>query len=244
MINLNRYKKIINNFRNNLEDISENIEYFLEKTINLGQDFGGPSVYFHNKALEKQKLNFLKTDHLEMIYAVMPSWGMHRMGSKGAKMVDYITFQNEIIKNEKLILELKKENYKTVDKNIIVNLIINKIHVSTSNSYLVSSAKVLHHILPQLISPIDRNYSIRFMRQNKDSFGKDPISINNEEAYAFIFLQEMYNFLLKNETKMLKYLESNKDNLYNKFNTSITKIFDNLIMAYVKEYKGAIFNED
>jgi len=197
-------------------------------------------------ALLNQNNNFLSKGHLNMIYAVMPSWGMHRMGTKGAKMVDFNIFENEIMKHKNDFLLLRKLDYRNVDINIIVKLLTENIHVSTTNSYLVSSSKVLHHIIPNLVSPIDRNYSIRFMRKTKSNFGKDAMNITNEEAYALIFLQEMYKFLTINHEKMSRYIINVSENNicdYN-FNTSLTKIFDNLIMAYVKEYNGSIFEED
>jgi len=243
MVNIKQYKKIIKNFKDNLNDISSNLEYFLDKTVKVGIDFGGPSVYFHKKALLERKNDFLGDNHLNMIYAVMPSWGMHRMGTKGAKMEEYNIFEKEIIKNKDEIIELKDKNIKNVNINNIAKLITEKIHVSKSNSFLVSSSKVLHHILPNIISPIDRNYSIRFMKKNKNDWGANSININNEEAYAFIFLTEMYEFIGNNENLMSKYIiEINENNIYdNNFNTSLTKIFDNLIMVYVKKYKGEIF---
>ena len=246
MDKLKLYRKTINIFRNNLENISKNIDYFLEKTIEIGKTFGGPSLYFHKMALLKQQNDFLGKEHLNMIYAVMPSWGMHRMGSKGAKMVNYDIFESEIMKNKNELHELRNLNYKNVGVNTIVNLLTKNIHVSTTNSYLVSSSKVLHHIIPNLVSPIDRNYSIRFMRKTNDNFGKNAMNITNEEAYALIFLQEMYMFLNKNEEKISKYIIKIDDsNIYNSnFNTNMTKIFDNLIMTYIKENKGELFDEN
>jgi hypothetical protein len=244
MVNLNLYKSQISNFRENLDKISNNIEFFLEKTIEVGKSFGGPSVYFHKRALQSQKSDFLGREHLEMIYAVMPSWGMHRMGSRGAKMVDFNTFENEILRNSDLLLKLSSINYRNVDVNEIVNILTKNIHVSTSNSFLVSSSKVVHHILPNLISPIDRNYSIRFIKNKKSNFGNKPININNEEAYCLIFLQGMYDFIDSNENIMSKYLIDISDNENYNFNTNITKIFDNLIMVYVKENRGGLFDYD
>ena len=243
MVNLNRYRDTISNFENNLKEISKDIKKYLDNTVNLGKDFGGPSVYFHKMALLEYKENYLNDNHLKMIYAVMPSWGMHRMGSKGAKMVGYNIFKNEILKNKEEILELKEKNYTEVNINNIIKLLLEKIHVSTSNSYLVSSSKVLHHILPNIISPIDRNYTLRFMKYNKKYWGSKSINVNNEEAYANIFFDKMYSFINENKNTMEKYIiQINENNIYsNNINTSLIKIFDNLIMAYIKDNKGEIF---
>ena len=42
--------------------------------------FGGPSVYFHKRCLEAAGDEFLSLRHIEMLYATLASWGMHRMG--------------------------------------------------------------------------------------------------------------------------------------------------------------------
>src|SRR5580765_4407861 len=57
--------------------------------------FGGPSLYFHECALtaarELESRAFAKA-----AYAVLASWGMHRMGSGGSKMVDFGFFAGSI----------------------------------------------------------------------------------------------------------------------------------------------------
>ena len=242
MYNKEHYKEIIKNFRSNLKDISENIEWLLKRTLEVGKDFGGPSVYFHKMAIMEQRNNFLGKNHLIMIYALMPSWGMHRMGSKGAKMENFNVFENEILKNKELLFELKNKKYINANIEDILKLITEYIHISKSDSYLVSSSKVLHHIIPEIVSPIDRNYSIRFMQKNKNDWGSKSINIQNEKAYAQIFLEEMHKFIDKNGDKMLNYIvKVNNDNINDEtFNTSLTKTFDNLIMTYVKENRSGL----
>jgi hypothetical protein len=56
------------------------------------QTFHGPSLYFHRRALESWDYPDLSR-HLEYIYATLASWGMHRMGRGGAKMLDFETFR-------------------------------------------------------------------------------------------------------------------------------------------------------
>jgi hypothetical protein len=231
--------EIIRNFESNLKDLSNNLQDYLKITLGIGKEFGGPSVYFHKMALIESKRNFLEKSHLDMIYAVMPSWGMHRTGTK-AIMVDHFSFLKNIQDNKGEIIQLKEENIKNaINKvNDIVEL-IKKITVSKSNSQLVASTKVLHHILPNIISPIDREYSITFLKGNKI------MTNNNEEEYANIFLKGMFDFLNTHEEKIREYvIEPDEDNINdNNFNTSCTKIFDNLIMAYVKKHKGKIVDK-
>ena len=63
---------------------------------------------------------------------------------------------------------------------------------------------------------------------------------NDEEAYAEIFLLGMRDFLISYSEKLEKRIVDINNN---NFNTSLTKVFDNLIMTYVKEFNDKIFDE-
>jgi hypothetical protein len=47
--------------------------------------FGGPCVYFHEQCLRAGADNFLSHRHVEMLYATLTAWGMHRMGDAKTK---------------------------------------------------------------------------------------------------------------------------------------------------------------
>ncbi len=99
---------------------SFNIEDF-RKFIHV-DNFTGPSLYFHKKAIEmaRNDLWFLSNRHIEYIYATLASWGMHRMGSRGAKMPYFEKVGNEeenhfkesILKYKESFLCLR--NYKSI----------------------------------------------------------------------------------------------------------------------------------
>src|SRR5271168_3800132 len=44
--------------------------------------FGGPWVYFHEQCLLAGAEKFLSLRHIEMLYATLTAWGMHRMGTR------------------------------------------------------------------------------------------------------------------------------------------------------------------
>lgn len=46
--------------------------------------FLGPSLYFSQEALKACQTDFLGERHIEMVYATLASWGMHRTGTGGA----------------------------------------------------------------------------------------------------------------------------------------------------------------
>lgn len=56
--------------------------------------FSGPSLYFHLKALNAFPKGAL--DFSDASYAMLAAWGMHRMGKKGAKMVEFQEYSESI----------------------------------------------------------------------------------------------------------------------------------------------------
>jgi hypothetical protein len=83
---------------NNEDELIMRLHYYYDLSIAVMKDFGGPSVYFHIQAIKEQATNFLSDRHIEMIYATLASWGMHRMGDPDqtkAKMVEPISKRSE-----------------------------------------------------------------------------------------------------------------------------------------------------
>jgi hypothetical protein len=93
----------------NLAQLERELLTYLQKTGEIpGTVFSGPSLYFHEEAIKEARMFLSKQHvdlsqrHLELIYAVLPSWGMHRMGGgkkkgqKTAKVVDFVEFQGQI----------------------------------------------------------------------------------------------------------------------------------------------------
>ncbi|MCL2303895.1 MAG: hypothetical protein FWC43_00975 [Planctomycetaceae bacterium] len=241
LINLDHLKDDLRN----LDDLSR----YLEATMGL---FSGPSIHFHVRALEECESNFLEPSHLEMIYAVLPAWGMHRMGEIGkdgknlTKVCDYEKFKEQVVtqeiddpKNKGQKIEIGKALARYKDKpiaeitdediQVIVDLMFAiKVNALESDSQLVSSSKTLHHILPDLVPPIDRAYSLTFMHRTIDAQSDDDCDkIAREKAVASEFITEMVAFIRSG------YGSRMKNECTSKFNTSLPKIFDNLIVAFV-----------
>ena len=91
-MNVNNYNKLVNG---------------LSKYITPFTSFFGPSLYFHQKALEFQQKDFLSNIHIEYVYATLVAWGMHRMGPNGAKMPDYDIFKSSILDPKYVIPSFK-----------------------------------------------------------------------------------------------------------------------------------------
>jgi putative transposon-encoded protein len=68
------------------------------------------------------------------------------------------------------------------------------------------------------------------MQQKKGCFDNSTIQLDYETNYAEIFFDNMISFVKKHEFIL-------KEHINSEFNTSVTKIFDNLLMVYVKKNK-------
>ena len=149
------------------------------------EPFTGPAKYFPEEALKSCKEDFLGDRHIEMIYATLTAWGMHRLGEKGAEMPDYKCFKCSILRCKSDIEELKSneiDKLTEIESTIkdLQDLAFNKIRASETNSRLVSSTKVLAHILPDLVPPMDWNYTGNFFGYKyTDSYDKQSLIFKN-----------------------------------------------------------------
>jgi hypothetical protein len=135
--------------------------------------FGGPCVYFHQQCLEAGREHFMSDRHVEMLYATLTAWGLHRMGDAKktkAKLTTWPVFRDSLAKvREPLgrfvrhrMLEMSTAAY----SQAILDLrpCYDALDLSVSNSTVVVNSKALFHLLPELIPPIDRQYTLRFFQ--------------------------------------------------------------------------------
>ena len=225
----------------NYNKLKNDYDKYIYLSKDIGAFFGGPSLYFHNRALDERKINFLGDNHLEMIYATLTAWGMHRMGDTKTKMVSFEKFKTAILKQQEILLELKELKIEEVNNSDLpglvskLNTLCFNLEASASNSKLVGNSKTLAHILPNLIPPIDRQYAIRFFTTEPTDFfdGKEKFKQiqnfkkNEEEKYFEHIINKTYDFI--NHVKL-----NDEIKIEQPFNTSLPKIFDNLIVTYIR----------
>lgn len=230
----------------NEDDLIKNIEHYYQRSLAVLQEFGGPSIYFHVQAIKEQTTNFLSDRHIEMIYAMLASWGMHKMGDPDntkAKMVEFDNFKQSILTQRSRLhqfIALRMESYTEEQYEECLDELHDiycALKVSISDATIVAHSKTLAHILPNLIPPIDRQYTIRFFTQdNKDFFtnsGKFS-SVNlpsglEDQFMAFKKYSRRIKALFDRCNHQLFSIEKNT------FNTSYPKIMDNLIISFVKD---------
>jgi len=211
-------------------DILENAEKY-HSDYYKAETFHGPSLYFHQRALETRQ-NPSSMTHLEYVYATLSSWGMHRMGPGGSKMQRFKTFHSSIQSLQIRIAEAQNFNLRKMsDHNwATIEEIFKGIKVMASGTSLVGNSKVMHHMLPNIVPPIDREYTLQYLRGNKN--------IKNDLSYEWQLMKEIIanffmpivldaEFVLKGSGWMMK-------NEVYPWDTSILKIVDNLLIGSVK----------
>ena len=93
---------------------------------------------------------------------------MHRMGAQAAKVGDFSQITAALREAAPLLERLWPQRITMLgqleaDKVAAAAWeVIAHIKVSTSQTQIVAGSKMLHHLLPDLIPPIDRRYTFRF----------------------------------------------------------------------------------
>lgn len=194
--------------------------------------FTGPSLYFHYRTLSLRRqygtIAELLTDEcfLESLYATLTAWGLHRMGPKGAKLVDFKVMVDGLRALEKpinnlaplTIWNLESEHVADVGRRIWE--VLSTLTVGVGESKIVAGSKSLHHILPDLVPPIDRAHTLHFF------FGHTTLNQGDETAFA-----EMFPYFHQIATQSRSKIETR---LGHGMNTSPTKVVDNAIVGYVR----------
>lgn len=145
--------------------------------------FPGPSIYFHERALKVRAAHksasslMADTQFFEYVYAVLPAWGMHRMGRSAAKVGGF----DEMVESLRLLVNPIQELWTlsitdigpedASDVATAIWEVVASLKVSISGTRIVAGTKALHHVLPNLVPPIDRQYTFRFFTGQKSVTG-------------------------------------------------------------------------
>ncbi len=198
-------------------------------------NYSGPSLYFHLKSIREKDFD----RKIEYIYATLVSWGMHRMGKGGAKMVDFRKFRKSI-KNRKIInrleilrncrIEKQFDNWKELEYVFRNIKIMYSKKPKDEECILVGNSKVLAHLLPNLVPPIDREYTLQYQKGKKRSV---PPKIDNQWKLFKDLMENLFIPVAKDKKILSTAIEWKKNKEYMS-DTSIPKIIDNLIMGSLK----------
>lgn len=212
-----------------------------EKSLNKTKEYYrafDPGQYLYNLLLEKRKkMEIFSEEYLELVYTTLIAWNMN---GRGAKLNDFELFKKSIKENKSkidLLKEYRLESLKNEDRKKVLEIIkilfreLDLVGKSWTGkkikSKLVTFSKTLHFLLPNLIVPIDRRYTMNFFYGNINIPTNQDIKRNNEKQI------EVFNELYEKFCEIAKIYEL-KQFKDNKWNLNIPKIIDNSIIGYSK----------
>lgn len=218
---------MISSYQDRVRDILVNAERYHD-AFYRAVAFRGPSLYFHRHALETRRSPSLVT-HFEYVYATLASWGMHRMGKGGSKMQEFDTFRASIEPLKERIAEaqqLTPHNMRPRGWEVLKE-IFRGINVMESGTRLVGNSKVMHHMMPNIVPPIDREYTLRYLRGNTN--------IRNDVDLEWQMMAEMIsNFFIpiacdaEFKSKARAWMARQDEHPWD---TSVLKVVDNLVIG-------------
>lgn len=172
------------NYQDKVSDILQSTERYHQAFYRGITAFKGPSLFFHVKSLaSRNNPDFIR--HLEYVYATLASWGMHRMGPGGSKMQEFNIFKKSIEPLRDKILEAQSIDYREVtsqDWNALEE-IFKGINIMASGTSIVGNSKAMAHLFPNIVPPIDRQYTLKYLRGNT--------TIKNDLNYEWSLLREI-----------------------------------------------------
>ncbi len=217
-------------YEERVKDILENAEKY-HAAFYKAETFRGPSLYFHQRAIAT-RLEPLSLVHLEYVYATLSAWGMNRMGKGGSKMQSFDTFCRSIEPLQNHIAQAQQYDIQNMSNNRwkCLEEIFCGINVMASGTSLVGNSKVMHHMLPNIIPPIDREYTLWYLRGNT--------SIKNDLEYEWSLMKtiisDFFIPVASNKEYQLKAATWLACNSEYPWDTSSFKIIDNLIIGSKK----------
>ena len=237
----------------NTELFLANQQRFFNGSFEDFKAFGGPCVYFHQAALAAAAEEFLSIRHIELIYATLTAWGMHRMGdvtTTMTKLTEWQEFHDSIVSQKQQLLRLRNCSMQTMSKNEFSEVIAgtreiyNNLRISRSASSVVANSKALHHLLPHLVPPIDRQYTVRFFRHQPEAW------LNKKGQFKAVMLpagmDAQFNLFQDICTKIWVIVSRTDPSIfqeqYSEHGVTVPKVIDNAILRYVRQHAGDVRN--
>jgi hypothetical protein len=164
----------------------------------------------------------LKDDvFLDSLYRTLRAWGI---GLRGAILAPRVEFVSAIRKNREQIAKLdgmKIDDPQLDTAGVSTELwqLISSLRITYNVSILVSRTKALHHILPELVVPIDRKYTGSFFECRPYNFQYSQRKFFDLAFNSFALIARSVN--------LTQYVSPTK------WHTSRTKVLDNAIVGFV-----------
>lgn len=157
------------------------------------------------------------------LYKTLKAWGI---GVRGSVLLAFPEFKQEL-QNKKIQishldgLRIDNPNVNIMALSDALWQLIDSLQIVQNNAKLVACTKTLHHVLPDLVVPIDREYTRKFFGWHGNEF----------QYYQQKFLSlAVENFSkIGRQAKPEQYVGSG-------WNTSLSKVIDNAIVGFMIEH--------
>jgi len=233
-----RREATVNRMKERIEKLIAQFDAYVEA---FGEEelFTGPSVYFHRKtrallAEHDAPCDALEDDRFfETLYATLTAWGMHRMGRGQTKLVPFGVFRRSFIAQKLAIRKLETLEIDQIPSDRIGHVsaklwdIIENLRVGIGSTKIVAGSKALHHLLPELVPPIDGKYTLRFF------YGQRETGLNQGDRTAFLEIYPHFCRVASARSKNIQKHVAEGIALDGSMNTSKTKVIDNAIVGFV-----------
>ena len=210
-----------------VDDLCENFDAYLIE-FNGAPPFTDVQVSYHIVTLDlRDRLGgaakSVDSDaYLHSLYSTLEAWGMNwgDDDGNGPKMQEYDKFAESVRKYKGGIAAQERVGLAQIDAEVTQKLwrIIQGMQLSQTQSQTVTGAKALHHLLPQLLPPIDRGYTRPFFRYYSPQF-----QYNQEGAFMRML---SYFAQIARRVDLGRYVGAAQ------WATSESKLIDNAIIGY------------
>ncbi len=217
-----------------LESLVGDFSRYVQR-FNPNQQFGGPSVYFHRKTVETLSHHPTAVDALaddaffEYLYATLASWGLHRMGRGKAKLGDLGELKASFREQASNIERVQQLRIDQLDPSSVPDVaeqawaIMAGLRVGIGQTLLVANSKALHHLLPGLIPPIDRTYTLNFF------VGRTYVYRGRDADYFRTLYPLFQEIAVRCSGAIHGFIAAPPAGM----NTSVTKVIDNAILGFM-----------
>jgi hypothetical protein len=207
--------------------------------------FGGPCVYFHHECLSAGVRAFLSTRHIEMLYATLTAWGMHRMGdaeTTKTKLTNWERFHGSLASQSEGLQRFRPHHMLDMSEAEYSDAIValwphyEALDLSVSDATIVANSKALHHLFPNFIPPIDRQYTIRFLRCPPEQWFDARGKFRTIQLPALI--EDQFNLFCTTCVEIKRLADRVDRALFDgqrrEYGVTVPKALDNAIVNYVR----------
>lgn len=167
-------------------------------------------------------------EFVKSLYHTLEAWGL---GSRRSVLRPLSEFSAALIHALPGLeaLESRRIDAPELDVDVTIQAIwalIESMNVADNRTQLVTGTKTLHHLLPELVPPMDRAYTQQFFRWHNPQF-----QYGQQECFRLAYAALVH---VARSTSPREYVGSHP------WHTSVTKVLDNALVGFVKAVNDGV----